>query len=50
MDANELIGQAKRITNSGARGISILAEAQEFVRVYTGEKYLFQTDELTFVK
>ena len=41
MDANELIEQAKRITSSGAKGSSMLAEAQEFLRVYTGERSAF---------
>ena len=41
MDANELIKQAKRITQSGAKGSSMLVEAQEFLRVYAGERSAF---------
>lgn len=41
MDASELIEQAKRITNSGAEGTSMLPEAQEFLRVYAGERSAF---------
>jgi hypothetical protein len=41
MDQSELIIQAKRITSSKARASSILAEASEFLRIYSGENSSF---------
>jgi len=41
MDQSELITQAKRIISSKARASSILAEASEFLRIYSGENSSF---------
>ena len=41
MDQQELIKQAKRIASASARGPSILAEALEFLRIYSGERSSF---------
>jgi hypothetical protein len=41
MEPQELITQAKRIASAKARGPSILAEALEFFRIYSGERSSF---------
>ena len=41
MEQQELINQAKRIAAAQARGPSILAEASEFLRIYSGERSAF---------
>lgn len=43
MDPNDLVSQANRILSSSGRasGVSVLAEAKEFLRVYVGERSAF---------